>query len=141
MGRRLSAIFAVDMVGYSRLMEADETGTIERQKSHREELIDPTFEEFNGRIVKEMGDGVLAEFPSVVEAIKCALVIQRAIPEREAGVDDHRRITYRVGINLGDVIAEGDDLLGDGVNVAARLEQLSDPGGVCISGTAFDQID
>jgi adenylate cyclase len=141
MERHLSAIFAADMVGYSRLMEADEIGTIERQKAHRRELIDPAFEQHHGRIVKEMGDGILVEFPSVVDAVSCALAIQRAMPEREAGVDENLRIAYRVGINLGDVVVEDDDLFGDGVNVAARLEQLSEPGGICISGTVHDHIE
>jgi adenylate cyclase len=141
MERRLSAIFAADMVGYSRLMETDEIGTIERQKAHRKDLIDPAFEKFHGRIVKEMGDGILVEFGSVVDAVTCALVIQRAMPEREIGVDENLRIAYRIGINLGDVVVERDDLFGDGVNVAARLEQLSEPGGIYISGTVHDQIE
>lgn len=140
MERRLSAILAADMVGYSRLMEADEIGTIERQKAHRRELINPAFEQYHGRVVKEMGDGILVEFPSVVDAVSCAIVIQRAMPERETEIDEDRRIAYRVGINLGDVVVEGDDLFGDGVNVAARLEHLSEPGGVCISGTVYDHI-
>lgn len=141
MERRLSVVFSADMVGYSRLMEADEAGTIERQKQHRCELINPAFETHNGRIVKEMGDGILVEFHSVVDAINCSLAIQQAMLEREAAVSEDQRISYRIGINLGDVIVEGSDLLGDGVNVAARLEQLSKPGGICISGTIFDQID
>lgn len=141
MERRLSAILAADMVGYSRLMEADEIGTIERQNVHRRELINPAFEHYHGRIVKEMGDGLLVEFASAVDAVSCALVIQRAMPEREAGTEERLRITYRIGINLGDVVVEGDDLLGDGVNVAARLEQMSEPGGICISGTVHDQIE
>ncbi len=140
MERRLSAILAADMVGFSRLMEADEVGTLQRQKVHRTELIDPSFEEFHGRIVKEMGDGLLVEFPSVVEAVQCAVIIQREMTIREAEVSDDRRIQYRIGINLGDIIIEDDDIFGDGVNVAARLEQIAEPGGVCISGTAFDQL-
>lgn len=140
MERRLSAIFAADMVGYSRLIEADEIGTLERQKTHRIELIDPAFEEFHGRIVKEMGDGVLVEFPSVVEAVQCAVQIQRAMPVREAEVSNDRKITYRIGINLGDIVVEDDDIYGDGVNVAARLEALAEPGGICISGTTYDHL-
>ncbi len=140
MKRRLAAILAADMVGYSRLMEADEIGTLERQKKHRAELIDPTFEEFHGRIVKEMGDGVLVEFPSVVEAVQCAVAIQLGMADCEADVADDRRIQYRIGINLGDIIIEGDDIFGDGVNIAARLEQMAEPGGICISGTTYDQL-
>ena len=130
MERRLSAIFAADMVGYSRLIEADEIGTLERQKSHRIELIDPTIRRFHGRIVKEMGDGVLVEFGSVVAAVQCAVTIQKAMIERESRTPSASRIQYRIGINLGDVVAENGDLYGDGVNVAARLEQLADPGGL-----------
>jgi adenylate cyclase len=140
MERRLSAIFAADMVGYSRLMEADEVGTLERQKAHRQELINPTLKEYHGRIVKEMGDGILVEFPSVVEAVQCAVIIQQGMVDREAEVTSDLRIQYRIGINLGDIIIEDDDIFGDGVNVAARLEQLAEPGGVCISGTTYDQL-
>jgi adenylate cyclase len=140
MQRRLTTIMAADMVGYSRLIEADEVGTLERQKSHRRELIDPAFTQYRGRIVKEMGDGGLVEFPSVVDAVQCAVDIQRAMVERNAGLDEARRIRYRVGINLGDVVVENDDLFGDGVNVAARLEQMAEPGGICISGTTFDHL-
>ena len=140
MERRLSAIFAADMVSYSRLIEADEVGTLERHKAYRREVIDPAFETGNGRIVKEMGDGVLVEFPSVVDAVQCAVTIQRAMDEREAMVSEERRIAYRVGINLGDIVVDGDDIHGDGVNVAARLEQLAEPGGICISGTAYDHM-
>jgi len=140
MERRLSAIFAADMVGYSRLIEADEIGTLERQKSHRKDLIDPTIQRLHGRIVKEMGDGILVEFGSVVAAVQCAVVIQKEMMEREAGTTSARRMQYRIGINLGDVVAENDDLYGDGINVAARLEQLADPGGLLISGTAYDHL-
>ena len=139
MERRLSAIFAADMVGYSRLMEADEVGTLQRQKVHRVELFNPTFEEFHGRIVKEMGDGLLVEFPSVVEAVQCAVNIQREMEVREASAPDDRRIQYRVGINLGDIVIENDDIFGDGVNIAARLENLADPGGICVSGAVYTQ--
>jgi adenylate cyclase len=139
--RRLAAIFAADMVGYSRLMEADEEGTIARQAAHRKELIDPKIAEHNGRIVKLMGDGMLVEFGSVVGAVKCAVEIQAAMDERDADVPDDIRIRYRVGINLGDVVIDGDDILGDGVNVAARLEALAEPGGICISGTVFEHVN
>lgn len=140
MERRLSAIFVADMVGYSRLMELDELDTIQRQKQHRDKLIDPAFERHQGRIIKTTGDGLLAEFPSVVEAVGCAVEIQRAMIEREAETLENRRIQYRVGINLGDVVHEDGDIHGDGVNIAARLEQMADIGGVCISGTAYDQL-
>lgn len=140
MERRLSVILAADMVGFSRLMEADEVGTLQRQKVHRAELIDPSLEEYHGRIVKEMGDGVLVEFPSVVEAVQCAVIIQRGMSDREANISDDRRIQYRIGINLGDIIIEDDDIFGDGVNIAARLEQIAEPGGICISGTAYDHL-
>jgi class 3 adenylate cyclase len=138
--RRLAAIFAADMVGYSRLMEADERGTIARQKIHRAELIDPMIAEHNGRIVKLMGDGMLVEFASVVDAVECAVAVQRAMGEREAEMPDDRRIQYRVGVNLGDIVIEDKDIFGDGVNIAARLEELAEPGGICISGTAYDQL-
>ena len=140
MDRRLSAIFAADMVGYSRLMEADEIGTLERQKFHRQELIDPCFAKFHGRIFKEMGDGILVEFLSVVQAVQCAVEIQRSMPEREAEIASDRRIRFRIGINLGDIIVDDDDIYGDGVNVAARLETLAEPGGICISGSTYDQM-
>ena len=140
MERRLSAIFAADMVGYSRLMEADEVGTLQRHKNHRAELINPTIEKFHGRIVKEIGDGLLVEFPSVVEAVQCAAVIQRGMVDLEADDCNNLRIQYRIGINLGDIIIDDDDIFGDGVNIAARLEQLADPGGICVSGTAYDHL-
>jgi adenylate cyclase len=138
--RRLAAILAADMVGYSRLMEADESGTIARQKLHRQELIDPKFAEHQGRIVKTTGDGLLVEFASAVDAVQCAVEVQKAMEKREADVPEDRRIRYRVGINLGDVVIDGDDILGDGVNVAARLEGLSEPGGVCVSGTVHEHV-
>lgn len=138
--RRLAAIFAADMVGYSRLMEADEEDIIARQKTHLGELIKPKFSEYGGRIVKFMGDGMLVEFASVVDAVQCAVDIQQAMTAREAGMSDDRRICYRVGINLGDIIIDGDDILGDGVNIAARLEGLAPPGGICISGTVYQSM-
>ncbi len=140
MERRLSTIFAADMVGFSRLMEADEIGTLERQKAHRQALIDPLFGKFHGRIIKEMGDGVLVEFSSVVDAVQCAVEIQRGMADREDTVPETQRIRYRIGINLGDIIADDGDIYGDGVNVAARLEQLAEPGGICISGTVYDHL-
>ena len=138
--RRLAAILAADVAGYSRLMGADEEGTLERLKAHRRELIDPKIGEHRGRIVKTTGDGLLAEFPSVVDAVRCAAEVQRGMLDREPDVPDEQRIRFRIGINLGDVIAEGDDIFGDGVNVAARLEALAEPGGVCVSGTVRDHI-
>jgi adenylate cyclase len=140
MERRLVAIMAADMVGYSRLMGADEEGTIARQKTHRGELIDPTIAEHDGRIVKTTGDGLLVEFPSVVDAVRCTVAIQRAMVEREADVPEERRIRYRVGVNLGDIVIDGDDILGDGVNVTARLEGLAEPGGICIPRKVFHEI-
>ncbi len=138
--RRLVAIFAADMVGYSRLMEADETGTIARQKAHRTELVDPKIDTHGGRIVKTTGDGMLVEFGSVVAATECAVAIQRAMAEREAEVGEERRIQYRFGINMGDIVIDGDDILGDGVNIAARLEGLAEPGGVCISDVVHQSV-
>src|SRR6516165_5095563 len=138
--RRLAAILAADVAGYSRLMGADEEGTLERLKVHRRQLIDPKIKEHGGRTVKNTGDGLLAEFPSVVDAVRCAAEVQRGMLDREPEVPDERRIRLRIGINLGDVIAEGDDIFGDGVNVAARLEALAEPGGICISGMVHDQI-
>ncbi|MDJ0951480.1 MAG: adenylate/guanylate cyclase domain-containing protein, partial [Alphaproteobacteria bacterium] len=138
--RRLAAVLAADMVGYSRLMEADEAATLVRQKAHRQELIDPKIAEYRGRIVKTTGDGVLVEFASVVDATECAVAIQRAMAEREAGVPEERRIRYRVGVNLGDIVIDGDDIFGDGVNVAARLEGLAEPGGICIPRKVFHEV-
>jgi adenylate cyclase len=138
--RRLAAIIAADVAGYSRLMGADEEGTHERLKAHLQELVNPKIAEHRGRVVKNTGDGMLAEFPSVVEAVRCAAEIQRGMTERNAETREDKRITFRVGINLGDVIAEPDDIYGDGVNVAARLEALAEPGGICISRVVRDQI-
>jgi TolB-like protein/class 3 adenylate cyclase/tetratricopeptide (TPR) repeat protein len=141
MERRLAAILAADVVGYSRLMEADEVGVLGALKSHRHELINPKIADHHGSIVKLMGDGALVEFASVVDAVKCALAIQGGMVERNAGVPKERRIDLRIGVHLGDVIVEGEDIYGDGVNIAARLEGLSQPGGICISQQAFDQIE
>ena len=138
--RRLTAIFAADVAGYSRLRWADEEGTHERLKAHRQQLIDPKIEEHHGRIVKTTGDGLLAEFASVVDAVRCAFEVQRAMVDRNSETLEDERITFRVGINLGDVIAEEDDIYGDGVNVAARLEALAEPGGICISRMVRDQV-
>ncbi len=140
MERRLAAIFAADVVGYSRLMGADEAETLVRLKSLRKELVGPKITGGRGRIVKLMGDGLLAEFPSVVEAVQCAGDIQDSMNEREADLPDDQRIRLRIGVNLGDIIVEGSDIYGDGVNVAARLEALADPGGICISGSVFHQV-
>jgi adenylate cyclase len=138
--RRLAAILAADVAGYSRLMGADEEGTHERLKAHFRQLIDPKIEEHRGRIVKNTGDGILVEFPSVVDAVRCAAEVQRGMIDREPEATDERRIRFRIGINLGDVIVEEHDIFGDGVNVAARLEALAEPDGICISGTVYDQI-
>ena len=131
--RRLAAILAADVAGYSRLMGADEEGTLERLKALRSELFDPKFAEHRGRIVKTTGDGLLVEFASVVDAVRCAVEVQQAMSERDTDVAADSRIELRIGINLGDVIVEGDDLYGDGVNIAARIEALADPGGICVS--------
>jgi adenylate cyclase len=141
MERRLAAILAADVVGYSRLMGTDEAGTLARLKVLHKELVRPKIAERKGRIVKLMGDGLLAEFPSIVEAVSCAIDIQRAMPDRELELTKERRIVLRIGVNLGDIIVEGNDIFGDGVNVAARLEGLAEPHGICISGGAFDAID
>ena len=138
--RRLAAIFAADVVGYSRLMGQDEAGTLARLRTHRRELVDPKIAEHKGRIVKTTGDGILIEFPSVVEAVACAVAVQRGMAERNAGMPEGQRIIFRVGVNLGDIIVENDDIHGDGVNVAARLEGLAEPGGICISRMVRDQI-
>jgi len=137
--RRLAAILAADVVGYSRLMGEDEAGTAKAVREHREAAA-PIVREFGGRLVKTTGDGVLLEFPSVVAAVECAIAIQKQMVERNAGVPEGKRILYRMGVNLGDVLIEGDDILGDGVNIAARLESIAEPGGICISGSAYDQV-
>jgi len=131
--RRLMAILAADVVGYSRLMGTDEEGTLAALKAIRRELVDPRIVEHRGRIVKTTGDGLLVEFASVVDAVRCAVDVQWEIAERNAGVPAERCIEFRVGINLGDIIIDGDDIFGDGVNVAARLETLAEPGGICVS--------
>ena len=138
--RRLAAILAADVVGYSRLMEADEAGTLAALRAHRKELIDPKIAEHGGRTVKLMGDGALVEFASVVDAVECAVAIQRAIAELNAGIPEDRQIVFRIGINVGDIIIEGEDIYGDGVNVAARLEGIADSGGITISEDAWRQV-
>ena len=138
--RRLAAILAADVAGYSRLMGADEEGTHERLKGHLGELVSPKITEHRGRIVKNTGDGFLVEFASVVDAVRCAVEMQRRMADRNAGTPPEKRIQFRAGINLGDVIAEEHDIFGDGVNVAARLEALADPGGVLISNTVYEHV-
>jgi TolB-like protein len=138
--RRLEAILAADVAGYSRLMGADEEGTHARLKALRAALIDPRIAESRGRIVKTTGDGLLVEFASVVDAVHCAAEVQRSIAAEAANADEDRRIEFRIGINLGDVIFDGDDIFGDGVNIAARLEGIADPGGICISDDAYRQV-
>jgi len=138
--RRLAAVLAADMVGFSRLMEVDEAGTLARLKTHRVELIDPAIAKNRGIIIKTTGDGMLAEFHSVVDAVLCAAEVQRRMARRNADVPPPRWIQFRIGINLGDVIVDQDDIFGDGVNVAARLETLAEPGGICVSGAVRDQV-
>src|SRR5215469_16666172 len=138
--RRLAAILALDVAGYSRLMGIDEEGTHERLKAHHRQLVEPKIREHRGRIVKTTGDGMLVEFHSVVDAVRCAAEVQRGMIDRELQLSDDQRIKFRIGINLGDVIAERGDIFGDGVNVAARLEALAEPGIICVSGVVRDQI-
>src|SRR6266481_7336283 len=132
--RRLAAILAADVAGYSRLMGADEEGTLARLRTIRRELGDPKIAEHKGRIVKTTGDGLLAEFASVVDALRCAVEVQRGMVERNGEIESEKRIALRIGINVGDIVVEDDDIYGDGVNVAARLEGLAEPGGICVSG-------
>jgi adenylate cyclase len=138
--RRLAAILAADVAGYSRLMGADEEGTLAALKAIRRELSDPKVKEHRGRIVKTTGDGLLIEFSSVVDAVRCAVEVQRAMAERSTGVPEEKRIEFRIGINLGDIILDDDDIYGDGVNIAARLEALAEPGGICVSRVVYDQV-
>ncbi len=138
--RRLAAIVSADVVGYSRLMGADEVGTHARLKARFSELVGPKIAEHGGRVVKLMGDGLLAEFTSVVDAVNWAVEVQAKVAELSAEEPDDHRIEYRVGVNLGDVIADGDDIYGDGVNVAARLQEIAEPGGVCISEKVHAEV-
>jgi class 3 adenylate cyclase len=138
-GRRLAAIVAADVAGYSRLMGLDEVGTARTLREHRK-VTDELVARHGGRLVKTTGDGVLLEFPSVVDAVECAVAMQAVMAERNQGVPDDRRMLFRIGINLGDILIEGDDILGDGVNVAARLEGIAEPGGICISSSAYEQV-
>jgi class 3 adenylate cyclase len=138
--RRLAAVLAADVAGYSRLMGMDEEGTLAQLKGHRQALVDPKIEEHRGRIVKTTGDGMLVEFASVVDAVRCAVEVQRGMSERNARLSVDKRIEFRVGINLGDIIIDDDDIYGDGVNIAARLEGIAEPGGICISRQAHDHL-
>jgi class 3 adenylate cyclase len=137
--RKLAAIVAADVVGYSRLMGEDEAGTA-RLVRERREVATPIVRAFGGRLVKTTGDGVLLEFPSIVAAVECAILMQKMMAERNVSLPEAKRILYRIGVNLGDVLIEGDDILGDGVNVAARLEGLCEPGGACVSGSAYEHV-
>jgi len=138
-GRRLAAIVAADVAGYSRLMGLDEVGTARALREHRK-ITDALVAKHSGRLVKTTGDGVLLEFPSVVDAVECAVAVQAVMDQRNEGVPVDRRMLFRIGINLGDILIEGDDILGDGVNIAARLERIAEPGGVCISSSAYDHV-
>jgi class 3 adenylate cyclase len=139
--RHLAAILAADVAGYSRLMSTDEVGTLARLRTHRAELLDAAIEMHRGHIANTAGDSILAEFGSVVDAVTCEIKIQRGMLERNAEIPPDQRIEFRIGINLGDVISEGTDIFGDGVNVAARLESIADRGGICISRQVLDQVE
>jgi class 3 adenylate cyclase len=139
--RRLTAILAADVAGYSRLMGADEEGTLAQLKAHRRALVDPKIAEHRGRIVKTTGDGMLVEFASVVDALRCAVEVQQGMAKRNAEVPQDKRIEFRMGINVGDIIIDGDDIYGDGVNVAARLEGVAEPGGICVSGRVQEDAE
>jgi adenylate cyclase len=138
--RRLAAILAADVVGYSRLMGADEIGTLRQLKAHRRELVEPSIAAHCGRVVKTIGDGLLVEFPSAVEAVACAIAVQQGLASRNQKLPEEKRLLFRIGINVGDIIIEEGDIFGDGVNVAARLETLCAPGGLCISRAVRDQV-
>jgi len=137
--RRIAAILAADVAGYSRLVGADEVGTLARLKTHRRDLVDPKIDEHRGRIVNTTGDGLLVEFASAVDAVRCAVAVQRSMAV-EADKPPEGQIQFRVGINVGDVLADGDDILGDSVNIAARLEGIAEPGGICLSAAAYEQV-
>ncbi len=138
--RRLAAILAADVAGYSRLMGEDEEGTLAALTAHRAELIEPCIAEHRGRVVKTTGDGLLAEFASVVDAVHCAVAFQEGMAKRNADTPENRRIEFRIGVNLGDVIVQDDDVYGDGVNIAARLEGLAEPGAVVVSDSVHQQV-
>ncbi len=138
--RRLVAILATDIVGFSLLMGADESGTLARLKTHRAELIDPVIEQNHGRVIKTTGDGMLVEFASVVDAVACAAEIQRRVARRNEDVPEAQRVQYRMGVEFGDVIVEGDDIFGDGVNIAARLEAMAKPGEINISAKVYEEV-
>jgi len=138
--RRLAAIVSADVAGYSRLMGRDESGTLAALKALRLEIIDPVIAKHNGRIVKTTGDGLLLEFASVIDAVRCVIEVQTAMAEKTSDVPQDRRITFRVGVNIGDIIVDGDDIFGDGVNIAARLQEIAQPGGICTSGRVHDDI-
>ena len=141
MERKLAAILAADVVGYAAHMERDESGTHERLVAGRKELFEPEIALHHGRVFKLMGDGMLAEFNSVVDAVECAVSLQRGLAERNANVPEDQRIQVRIGINIGEVIVEGDDRFGEGVNIAARLEQIADPGGICVSAKVANEVE
>ena len=141
MEQRLAAVLAADMVGYSRLMEADERGTLARLRTHRIELIDPAIDKNNGRIIKTTGDGMLVEFSSVADAVRCALEVQERMRRRNSDVPNDRRIEFRIGINLGDIVFEDGDIFGDGVNIASRVEQLAEVGGICVTAAVHGQVE
>ena len=138
--RRLAAIVSADVAGYSRLTGVDDSGTLNALKAHRRELIDPKIAEYGGRIVKTTGDGLLLEFASVVDAVRCAVDVQRGMAERNADVPANQKLEFRIGVNVGDIIIDGDDIFGDGVNVAARLQALAEPGSICVSKVVRDQV-
>ena len=140
MERRLAAVLIADVVGYARLSRSDEEGTRSRFQADLHEIFEPKIGDHHGRLVKTMGDGLLVEFHSVVDALRCAIEVQRAEAERNASVPVDRRLSFRIGINLGDVIVEGDDIHGDGVNIADRLQNLAEPGGIAVSSSAYDQV-
>ena len=140
MERRLAAILAADMVSYSRLMGEDEAGTLAAYQRHRRELITPQAIQYHGRICKLTGDGALMEFASVVDAVRFAVEVQLSLRDENANRPLERQYCYRIGINIGDIVIEPEDIYGDGVNIAVRLQELADPGGICVSGTAFDQV-
>ena len=138
--RRLAAIVSADVAGYSRLMGRNESGTLAALKAIRQDVVDPAIAMHGGRIVKTTGDGLLLEFPSVINAVRCAVEVQAAVADRTAGIAEDRRIAFRIGINIGDIIVDGDDIFGDGVNVAARLQEIAPPGGICISSRVHEDV-